>query len=365
MSRFQVELGHHWKDYPDKYDKKFKTCYLSGKKTAHFNMKLHGKQEKYEVNFEQMTQKNLVSKGKRKIRPPYGLKAPEGDVMDADGQPIQPGPMICIKVPEGAAGTMIQVPHPKAKGKFFEVRVPADARVGQAMLVPVPPWTGRMDPVLDTFKKFDTNGDGVLSFAEMKTLIEKLNLLSPTLSAAEIGEVLHAFDENENFQIEYGEFANFLNQCKGGGAPVSTHNDSGGGAAGDDGGRGAGGGAGGGSKGGGWSTGAKVVAGGGAVAIGGAALIAGGVVAGALLADGDLDGLGDALGDIAGDAGDAIADVAADAGDVIGDVAEDAGDVIADVAGDAGDAIGDVAEDAGEWLIGAGEDAGDFIMDLF
>lgn len=356
MSRFQVELSHRWKDYPHKYDKMFKTCYLSGKKTAHFNMRLNGKTEKYEVNFEQMTQKNLVSKGKRKIRPPYGLKAPEGEVRDADGEPIQPGPMICIKVPEGAAGTMIQVPHPKAKGKFFEVRVPADARVGQAMLVPVPPWKGRMDPVLDTFKRFDTNGDGVLSFAEMKTLIEKLNLLSPTLSAAEIGEVLHAFDENENFQIEYEEFTKFLNQCKGGGAPVASDDDSGGGAAGDGGGR----------KGGGWSTGAKVVATGGAVAVGGAALIAGGVVAGALLADGDLDGLGDALGDIAGDAGDAIADVAGDAGDAIGDVdLGDAGDAIADFAGDAGDAIGDVAEDAGEWIIGAGEDAGDFVMDLF
>eukprot|EP00930_Biecheleria_cincta_P031630 TRINITY_DN21950_c0_g1_i1.p1 TRINITY_DN21950_c0_g1~~TRINITY_DN21950_c0_g1_i1.p1 ORF type:complete len:365 (+),score=100.67 TRINITY_DN21950_c0_g1_i1:208-1302(+) len=364
MSKFQVQLSHHWKDYPHKYDKMFKTCYLSGKKTAHFNMTVNGKKERYEVNFEEMTQRNLVSKGKRKIRPPYGLKAPEGDVVDADGQPIQPGPMICIKVPEGAAGSMIQVPHPKAKGKFFEVRVPADARVGQAMLVPVPPWKGRMDPVLDVFKKFDTNGDGVLSFAEMKMLIEKLNLLSPTLSGAEIGEVLHAFDENENFQIEYEEFAKFLNQCKGGGAPVSSDDDSGGGgSAGAD--SEGGGGAAGASKGGGWSTGAKVVAGGGALVIGGAALIAGGAVAGALLADGDLDGLGDALGDIAGDAGDAIGDVAGDAGDAIADVAGDAADAIADLAGDAGDAIGDVAEDAGEWIVGAAEDAGDFVMDLF
>lgn len=337
MSRFQVELSHHWKDYPHKYDKKFKTCYLSGRKTAHFNMRINGKNEKYEVNFEEMTQKNFISEGKRKVRPPHGLKAPEEVVRDADDRPLQPGPMICIKVPKGAPGTTIQVPHPRAKGKFFEVRVPKNARVGQAMLVPVPPWQGRMDPVLEVFKKWDTNGDGVLSFAEMKRLIEKLNLLSPTLSSVEIAEVLHTFDENENLQIEYEEFAKFLNRCSGGKAAVSTDDGPGSGAGGG-GGEGGGGGGEGDGGGRGWSTGAKAAATGGAIVAGGA-LIAGGVVAGALLADGDLDGLGDALGD--------------------------ASDAIADAAGDAGDVIASAAEDAGEWIVGAVDDAGDFIMDLF
>merc|ERR1712070_1169056 len=42
-------------------------------------------------------------------------------------------------VPAGAPGTCIQVPNPKDKSKFISVNVPASAKVGAAMLVPVPP----------------------------------------------------------------------------------------------------------------------------------------------------------------------------------------------------------------------------------
>merc|ERR1711977_760376 len=35
-------------------------------------------------------------------------------------------------------GTTIQVPHPRRKGAFISVNVPASAKPGQAMLVPVP-----------------------------------------------------------------------------------------------------------------------------------------------------------------------------------------------------------------------------------
>ncbi|CAE7946016.1 unnamed protein product, partial [Symbiodinium sp. KB8] len=142
MSRFQVKLGREWSDYSKNEDKKLKTAYMSGQRTARFNMFINGKKEKYEVNFSKMTQENMVSGGTREIRPPHRMKAPGAPIRDADDKPLEPGPTICIKVPEGAAGSVIQVPHPKVKGQFFEVRVPEGARAGQPMLVPVPAAAG-------------------------------------------------------------------------------------------------------------------------------------------------------------------------------------------------------------------------------
>lgn len=299
---------------------------MSGKRRCRFNMVINRKKEKYEIDFNEMTQTNLISKGDRPIRPPYRMRAPDEAIRDADGERLKVGPTICIKVPEGSAGTTIQVPHPKAKGKFFEVKVPRDAQAGQAMIVPVPPWQGKMDPVREKFKAWDKNGDGVMSFAEMRALLLHLN---PDWSSSQINAVLMAGDENEDFQIQCEEFVKILE-----GLP-----EAGGGGGGD---VPAGGGGGWGApaaaaedpkpaSGGGWSTGAKVAAGAG---IAGGVLLVGGAVAGAIiLADGDgIDGLGEALEDIGGDIGDAVTGA---------------------------------AEDVGDWLGGAAEDAGDFIMDLF
>merc|ERR1711988_1940456 len=88
--------------------------------------------QQYEVSFSSMQQKNLRTGKPREIRPPYKWKQPEKPIVD-------PGPTFCIKVSEGAPGTCIQVPHPKDKSKFISVNVPATAKVGAAMLVPVPP----------------------------------------------------------------------------------------------------------------------------------------------------------------------------------------------------------------------------------
>jgi len=61
------------------------------------------------------------------------------DKWKAPSKPIVPaGPTMSIVVPAGSPGTEIQVPHPKDKNKVFFVKVPAGAKVGQAMLVPVP-----------------------------------------------------------------------------------------------------------------------------------------------------------------------------------------------------------------------------------
>merc|ERR1719421_1704495 len=79
--------------------------------------------------------KQISSKGgEREIRPPHKLKnkAPKKPLVKA-------GPTICIKVPPGSPGTKIQIPHPSRKGEVICVDVPAKAKAGAAMLVPIPP----------------------------------------------------------------------------------------------------------------------------------------------------------------------------------------------------------------------------------
>jgi len=104
-----------------------KRAYLAGFPHARYSLR----RQQYEVDFKSMTQKNTRSGKCRQIRPPYRWEAPAAPI-------TKPGPTTCIKVPEGAAGTTIHVPHPKDKSQYIAVDVPATAKAGQAMLVPVP-----------------------------------------------------------------------------------------------------------------------------------------------------------------------------------------------------------------------------------
>merc|ERR1719201_634346 len=79
-----------------------------------------------------MVQINRDSGKERSIRQPMMWKAPSKPL-------VPPGPTTVINVPAGSPGTTIQVPHPRVKGAFISVNVPASAKPGQAMLVPVPP----------------------------------------------------------------------------------------------------------------------------------------------------------------------------------------------------------------------------------
>merc|ERR1719436_2266696 len=79
-----------------------------------------------------MQQKNVHSGNVRDIRPPHGMAQPSKPVVEA-------GPTMCLTVPKGAAGKTIQVPHPKNKSVLFPVNVPAGAKAGQSMLIPIPP----------------------------------------------------------------------------------------------------------------------------------------------------------------------------------------------------------------------------------
>merc|ERR1719401_1299101 len=85
-----------------------------------------------------MKQKNRDTGKEREIRPPMGRgkdgrqvhwKAPSAPI-------VPPGETTCVSVPPGGPGTVIHVPFPNKPGKFIAVNVPANAKVGQAMLVP-------------------------------------------------------------------------------------------------------------------------------------------------------------------------------------------------------------------------------------
>merc|ERR1719440_1620747 len=78
-----------------------------------------------------MVQINRDTGKERQIRQPLKWKAPSKPL-------VPPGPTTVVNVPRGSPGTTIQVPHPRVKGAFISVNVPASAKPGQAMLVPVP-----------------------------------------------------------------------------------------------------------------------------------------------------------------------------------------------------------------------------------
>jgi len=129
-AQFQVKLSGEWKNYATDEDKILKRAYLAGFPQAKYSLRGNA----YEVNFGKMTQKNAKTGKSREIRPPYKWSPPPSAV-------VKPGKTFVVKVPAGGPGTIIHVPHPDKKhfpGQFVAVNVPAKARVGQTLLVPVP-----------------------------------------------------------------------------------------------------------------------------------------------------------------------------------------------------------------------------------
>jgi len=127
MATFQVKLGGDWKAYAKDEDKILKRAYLAGFPNAKYALR----GQHYEADFNKMQQKNMDSGKSRDIRAPHKWKPPTAPITKA-------GPTFCITVPPGAPGTTIQVPHPREKGAMIAVNVPPTAKVGQAMLVPIP-----------------------------------------------------------------------------------------------------------------------------------------------------------------------------------------------------------------------------------
>jgi len=128
MAKFQVKLGGEFKDYNNDEDKILKRAYMAGFPHAKF----HLRGQNYTYDFGWMVRINRDTGKERRIRQPRKWKAPAKPL-------VPPGPTTVVNVPPGSPGTTIQVPHPRVKGAFISVNVPASAKAGQAMLVPVPP----------------------------------------------------------------------------------------------------------------------------------------------------------------------------------------------------------------------------------
>jgi len=297
MAKFQVALAGEWKDYAKDEDKILKRAYLAGFPNCKFTLR----GATYEYNFLRMVQKNLTSGKERMIRAPHKWRQP--------AKPIVPkGPTICIKVPAGAPGTTIQIDHPRAKGVKINVAVPPTAKVGQAMLVPLP------DVAVGGAVSVTVTG-GVFGSAQGK-----------------------GRGRGKGKGKGKGVHGSPASSASGATPAAATTKKQG------------------------WSTGAKVAA----VGVG-AAAVAGGVLAADAVTDGAT---GEMLGDAAEDAVEWTEGAAEDAVEWTEGAAEDAVEWTEGAAEDVGDwfedaGIADAAEDAAEWIGDAAEDVGDFIMDLF
>lgn len=126
-------------------------AYANG--TPSVRMMIHD--EMYKFDFEKMKMRNLSAVSVTDLLAPHGSsprpqnrsttnedlietrKSPIREVHDAcRGRTARP--LYAVRVPEGAIGRTINVPHPKKLGKFMPVIVPIDAQVGKFLFVPVP-----------------------------------------------------------------------------------------------------------------------------------------------------------------------------------------------------------------------------------
>jgi len=127
---FQVKLSGNWQNYNSDEDKILKRAYLAGFPNAKYTLRGNG----YVINFKDMQQLNTKTGKSRLIRAPHKWKPPSAPLVAA-------GKTFVVKVPPGGPGSIIQVPHPDKKnfkGQFVAVNVPASAKPGQSMLVPIP-----------------------------------------------------------------------------------------------------------------------------------------------------------------------------------------------------------------------------------
>jgi len=126
VSKFQVLLGGKYADYSAEEDKILKRAFMSGFKGTRFSLR----GQHYEYDLARMKQINKGSGKERDILPPHGWRAPKAPV-------VPKGRTAAVKVRKGQPGTTITLKHPD--GGFYLVAVPAGAKEGQQMLVPIPP----------------------------------------------------------------------------------------------------------------------------------------------------------------------------------------------------------------------------------
>jgi len=126
-NKWQITLDGKFRDYGSQEDSILKRAYMIGHQHAKFQLR----GQSYEYNFKKMIQKNKDSGKERQVRPPVGWVKPK--------TPLLPqGPMIIITVGFSQPGTMINVKDPNNPGQHVQVYVPAHAKPGQKMAVPIP-----------------------------------------------------------------------------------------------------------------------------------------------------------------------------------------------------------------------------------
>jgi len=125
-SKFQVQLEGQFADYGPEEDAILKRAFLVGRPKALF----HLRGQDYEYSFDRMLQRNLNTGKERKIRAPRGMVPPAKPI-------LPPGPMTVIVVPADA-GESIEIEDPNNPGRKLTVMLPAKAKKGSQLAVPLP-----------------------------------------------------------------------------------------------------------------------------------------------------------------------------------------------------------------------------------
>jgi hypothetical protein len=314
---FKVKIdGECWQDYKPEVNTLLTEAYKNGVPSVRFR----AQGEMYKFDFEANELRNLSAVISFPMRPPAGVDRPNSPrsrtstrerLCSALVAPISVAhdsyrgrdvrPVYAVRVPEGAVGRVINVPHPKKLGKAMRVTVPSEAKVGELFFVPVPR-------------------------TKMKT---SAKVVVGTTVGAGVGAVAVAIGDSAAAGAAGGAGALGLGGAAiAGAAPVLL--------------------------------GGLAVAG--AVAVGVAGVryatknprkvaAIGALSIGALL-----------LADHVAEVG--FVEAAGDVAEGIGDVAEGAADAI-EWGTDVGEEMFDAAVDAGDWIEGAADDAFDVILDLF
>jgi len=142
--KWQIKLEGHWQDYDEQEDRILKRAWLVGQKNVRFQLR----GQRYEYNFEKMRQKNLNTKKERSIRAPPGPRPPKHALLPT-------GPMTVVTVADGQQGEVMTVPDPNNPGQTINVHVPAGAKPGSKMAVPLPAKGENVQAVQEKQRKHD------------------------------------------------------------------------------------------------------------------------------------------------------------------------------------------------------------------
>jgi len=140
--KFQVKLGGNWRDFDPKEDQQMKRAYLLGHNEVNFITR----GQKYLYSFKDRKQKNCATGKEHEIRAPHGMKRPKHPI-------VPPGPTIIIKVESGMQDKVIELDDPNNSGRRIKVHVPAHAKPGAKMAVPVPEKGEAPEAVVDKQRK--------------------------------------------------------------------------------------------------------------------------------------------------------------------------------------------------------------------